>query len=349
MGVAAAAQQASAEAGSRVQVPWGGADWSSSAWGGDYGLQSLLSMSLASSTGNYFPQFPMPDSLLLPDVLPSQHACPPLLTENQIKVKEQVEFYLSDANLCQDAFFHGRLLEAEGGWLDARLVLDCARMKRLGASAEDIRQSLCYGGSLLLEAAEWPDIVSGGIRLYIRRLGGAPPPPLMNKQATAAGTATPRKSDDESSNMESPMSAANTDVPTDRDASVKDGSQVGSEDLRFGDLDYSSSPASATTTCELSPSTTPFLLKLSEVLPFFPETPTKAASMVLASSPAASQEKDTISEGARAGAELLKCLKGAAESTTTVKQQQMQTPEKKEKPSGVKRAKNGQPRNIKRI
>merc|ERR1719271_1858807 len=98
------------------------------------------------------------------------------------------------------------------------------------------------------------------------------------------------------------MSAATTDTPNDGEVTVQGGSPACSEDLRFGDFEppESKSPGSSATFDSNSP---PFLLKLSEVLPF-PDTEEASPKQN-----AASPEQSTVSEGSRAGAELLKCLK----------------------------------------
>lgn len=320
-------------------------DWSS-AWA-DYSYDNAMAMSMATSAGSYFPHIPMAGSLLLPDVLPS-HADAFMLTNTQLKVKEQVEFYLSDANLCQDAFFNARLVEADEGWLDAKLVLDCARMKRLGATADDLLQALCKGGSTL-EITGWLDECTCEPLVYIRRPGGAPPPPLQGVSMGAEPTthaATPREKESMSFSMESPLSAATTEAPSpndtpsnDREMTVQGGTPTGSDDLQFGDIE-SRSPGSSTT---LDSSYVPFLLKLSEILPF-PDTEVE------------SPEETPASDGVRAGAELLKCLKVepvklATSETIAAPGLEAQQWDKVPVPRtpGTKRAKNGQPRLLKRI
>jgi hypothetical protein len=322
-------------------------DWSS-AWAdysSDYSYDTAMAMSMATSAGSYFPHIPMAGSLLLPDVLPS-HADAFMLTNTQLKVKEQVEFYLSDANLCQDAFFNARLAEADDGWLDAKLVLDCARMKRLGATADDLLQALSKGGSTL-EITGWLDQCTCEPHVYIRRHGGVPPPPLQGANMGAEPTmhaATPREAEKRCS-MESPLSAATTEAPSpndssnDREMAVQGGTPTGRDDLQFGDID-SRSPGSSTT---LDSSFPPFLLKLSEILPF-PETE------------ADSPEEAPTSDGARAGAELLNSLKVepvklATSETIAAPGLEAQQRDKVPVPRtpGTKRAKNGQPRLLKRI
>jgi hypothetical protein len=53
-------------------------------------------------------------------------------------VKTQVEYYLSDKNLEKDAFFYGKILENENGYLDLDLIMNCNKIKSLGVSKERI-------------------------------------------------------------------------------------------------------------------------------------------------------------------------------------------------------------------
>jgi len=57
-------------------------------------------------------------------------------------VRTQVEYYLSDKNLCRDRFFHERISSSEGGWLPMGLILGCPRMQSMGATEEDVFSAL---------------------------------------------------------------------------------------------------------------------------------------------------------------------------------------------------------------
>lgn len=352
--------------GSGWDVRYPQTDDSYSTWP-EYCFDDIAAMSMTMSAGSYFP---MAGSLLLPDVLPS-HAETLLMTSKHQQIKEQVEFYLSDVNLCQDQFFNAHLAEADEGWLDAQLVLDCPRMKRLDATEEDLFRALCDGGSVL-EIAQWPSATCE-MRLYIRRPGGAPPPPLTHLKAAppvpAIHAATPRKADVLPSNMESPMSrrcseSATTATPNeacnDGELAVQDGSAVGSEDLHFEVFD-SNSPDSST--APLDASSAPFLLKLSEVLPL-PFPPDEATPP---------SEESSAAERLRAGADLQKLLQAepmklTVPETIDASVEEVHQPDEHDankkfdddaeinatRPQatrgvGVKRAKNGQPRLLQRI
>ncbi|KAL8455503.1 hypothetical protein Emag_000632 [Eimeria magna] len=70
------------------------------------------------------------------------------LTEEQLTatLKRQVEYYLSDANLATDAFFHEKIQEAEknghGVALNVNFVLSSPRIRALKATKEEILHSL---------------------------------------------------------------------------------------------------------------------------------------------------------------------------------------------------------------
>lgn len=54
------------------------------------------------------------------------------------EVRRQIEYYLSDQNLCRDKFFHARISESPDGWLDLQLILNCKRIRSMGVKREDI-------------------------------------------------------------------------------------------------------------------------------------------------------------------------------------------------------------------
>jgi len=47
-------------------------------------------------------------------------------------VKKQVEYYLCDANICHDQFFHKKISENPDGWLNLELVVQCKKIQALG-------------------------------------------------------------------------------------------------------------------------------------------------------------------------------------------------------------------------
>mmetsp|Transcript_9688 Transcript_9688/g.21643 ORF Transcript_9688/g.21643 Transcript_9688/m.21643 type:complete len:1235 (+) Transcript_9688:39-3743(+) len=58
------------------------------------------------------------------------------------KLREQVEYYLSDVNLEKDAFFHGKLSQDPEGWMDASWVLGCKRVRMLEVDEAELEESL---------------------------------------------------------------------------------------------------------------------------------------------------------------------------------------------------------------
>ncbi len=57
-------------------------------------------------------------------------------------LKKQVEYYMSDANLKHDKFFHTKISESTEGWLALVNILACNKVKALTTSAEDIAEAL---------------------------------------------------------------------------------------------------------------------------------------------------------------------------------------------------------------
>lgn len=53
-------------------------------------------------------------------------------------LQKQVEYYLSDANLKHDKFFHSKMSETEGGWLSLTHILACNKVKTLTTDSADI-------------------------------------------------------------------------------------------------------------------------------------------------------------------------------------------------------------------
>mmetsp|Transcript_22209 Transcript_22209/g.52317 ORF Transcript_22209/g.52317 Transcript_22209/m.52317 type:complete len:270 (+) Transcript_22209:68-877(+) len=63
--------------------------------------------------------------------------------ETLLALRRQIEFYFSDRNLAVDTFFHKHMSEHPEGWIDAALVLNCNRVKKLEVSDEaDIEAAL---------------------------------------------------------------------------------------------------------------------------------------------------------------------------------------------------------------
>ncbi|TNV84891.1 hypothetical protein FGO68_gene5715 [Halteria grandinella] len=87
------------------------------------------------------------------------------------KIKEQVEFYLSDRNLIKDIYFQKIIREAgKDGWFEIQHILQCNVIKRLNATDKEIVEAL--KGSINVEVNESKSLV--------RRFGGAPLPELSS-------------------------------------------------------------------------------------------------------------------------------------------------------------------------
>merc|ERR1719378_1246617 len=57
-------------------------------------------------------------------------------------LRKQVEYYLCDDNLRHDRFFHEKITADAEGWLDLSFVLSCKKIKAMGATKEQICDSL---------------------------------------------------------------------------------------------------------------------------------------------------------------------------------------------------------------
>ena len=64
------------------------------------------------------------------------------LEVNLDALQKQVEYYLSDANLKHDKFFHTKMSETEGGWLSLVHILACNKIKTLTTNAADVAASM---------------------------------------------------------------------------------------------------------------------------------------------------------------------------------------------------------------
>lgn len=57
-------------------------------------------------------------------------------------VQKQVEYYLSDENLKQDAFFHSKISSSENGFIPIQFLLNCNKMKKLTEDKEIIKKAI---------------------------------------------------------------------------------------------------------------------------------------------------------------------------------------------------------------
>lgn len=87
------------------------------------------------------------------------------------KIRKQVEYYLSDENLRNDKFFHGKISSAADGAVPLDVFLNCNKIKKMNATLEKLKKSL--KDSLVLKLTE----DGNGVKRLNSNL-----PPLRSKQ-----------------------------------------------------------------------------------------------------------------------------------------------------------------------
>lgn len=70
-----------------------------------------------------------------------------------LKIREQLEYYLSDSNLERDEFFHKKIRETPGGFINLQFIETCNNIKKLGADRAEI-----------VEAARGSDLIELGLK-----------------------------------------------------------------------------------------------------------------------------------------------------------------------------------------
>ena len=60
------------------------------------------------------------------------------MSEVKDKIREQVEYYLSDKNLSGDKFFHNEISKDTDGWLPVEFILNCNKIKALTDQGEEV-------------------------------------------------------------------------------------------------------------------------------------------------------------------------------------------------------------------
>lgn len=60
----------------------------------------------------------------------------------ETKIREQIEFYLSDKNLSTDAFFHNKISADKEGWIDLEFIMNCNKIKSLTTDTEEVVKAL---------------------------------------------------------------------------------------------------------------------------------------------------------------------------------------------------------------
>ena len=68
-----------------------------------------------------------------------------------LEIKEQIEYYLSDANLEKDYFFHDIISSNQDGYLDLKYILKCNKIKNKGWTKEDLKKGIILSNSIELD------------------------------------------------------------------------------------------------------------------------------------------------------------------------------------------------------
>ena len=115
-------------------------------------------------------------------------------SEKAKEIRKQVEYYLSDANLKRDKFFHGKISEDANGWLEIQCILNCNKIKQMKITQEDIA----------LAVVESKDVEVSDDKAKVRRTGGKALPELAvsskkreDKDESKSGKAAEGKADEE--------------------------------------------------------------------------------------------------------------------------------------------------------
>jgi len=59
-------------------------------------------------------------------------------SDKNAKIREQVEFYLSDKNLKGDKFFHNKISADKEGWIDVSFIMNCNKIKKLTTDMDEV-------------------------------------------------------------------------------------------------------------------------------------------------------------------------------------------------------------------
>ena len=71
-------------------------------------------------------------------------------SEKSSKVREQIEYYLSDANLAKDKFFREQIQTDKEGWILISHFLNCNKVKHMKITANDISEAVANSTKLEL-------------------------------------------------------------------------------------------------------------------------------------------------------------------------------------------------------
>ena len=71
--------------------------------------------------------------------------------EKYKNIKAQIEYYLSDKNLCKDEFFHKLIKNSENGYIDVNIFLKCNAIKKNNYTINDIIEGIKLSNELELD------------------------------------------------------------------------------------------------------------------------------------------------------------------------------------------------------
>ncbi len=94
---------------------------------------------------------------------------------NDVKIREQIEYYLSDANLSKDKFFREQIKADKEGWVLITHFLNCNKIKTLKLTATQISNAVKDSTKLELSKN----------KLSVRRVGNPALPEFLEKKRDA--------------------------------------------------------------------------------------------------------------------------------------------------------------------
>ena len=93
------------------------------------------------------------------------------------KVREQIEYYMSDANLSRDKFFREQIMTDKEGWVACQHFLNCNKVKAMGINTEKIANAIDEGSKTLEMSKD---------KKKVRRIGNPALPEQQRKRDAKA-------------------------------------------------------------------------------------------------------------------------------------------------------------------
>ena len=93
------------------------------------------------------------------------------------KVKEQIEYYMSDANLARDKFFRDQIMTDKEGWVECKHFLNCNKVKAMNITVEKIAAAVNEGSEKVEMSKD---------KKKLRRIGNPKLPEPQRKRETKA-------------------------------------------------------------------------------------------------------------------------------------------------------------------